>query len=697
MKAWLKSFGTRWHFAALAFLTVMAWLPAAWGQPPGMPDPRRMSGIPRVDATLPAGTVTVRCLLGSFAEPAIGIEVELALTPADGGQTTTKMETTVEKGRATFRDLTDFIGGSAVASVTLDGAVVRSATIPIDARAGTAVLLVKGAATPTGAAPPRAVAPTRPVPPAGDPHGAAAAGGAGHVAGMPEPGRPFPLRERPEGTLIVGVFDLSTSQPVAGASARLMVDLPGDEDKLEPIDRQSGADGRVLFEELVGERYPSGTRFRVEAVAKAGEDPQVSEWFEMTGGHGWALVFIKGRAAAAGDTAASPRPMAARPRGDASLAPGTVAVHVLTAKREPVADLAVTLVHKTMMGLEQRYPGRTDQRGVATIANVPVANDAVSFAVAPYEEAPFRSSSFRLEPQRGARVEVMVYPVTGDVHRIRSAAQFDIAGLEDDQARVLQMYEAVLEGDAAFWVPGFRVHAAAGGTGVRVMRGAETYLREIEDAPYAELVQPLLPGQRLVLSTAYLMRHDGELELDWHAPFPINDARASMQTELRVESGAAGPPEAPKSEVHGPPVYLYPLTVDEYVDGPCQQAWKAGSADACDAADTSGGAAIGFVVAGLPAQSPLFRYLAIGVGGLLAVAVAVGLVAGGRVTQRDSLLRKRDALLARVQTLDAERDRGRFDRAIAALDRIYRQLDALEDGRVADQAGAESATRDSSS
>ena len=43
--------------------------------PPGMPDPRQMSGLSRPDPALAPGVLTVRCLLGGFSEPAVDVEV----------------------------------------------------------------------------------------------------------------------------------------------------------------------------------------------------------------------------------------------------------------------------------------------------------------------------------------------------------------------------------------------------------------------------------------------------------------------------------------------------------------------------------------------------------------------------------------------------------------------------------------------
>ena len=51
-------------------------------------DPRAMSGIPRADPQLQAGSVTVRVLDGGFDAPATGTEVTLELTGPDGTKAT---------------------------------------------------------------------------------------------------------------------------------------------------------------------------------------------------------------------------------------------------------------------------------------------------------------------------------------------------------------------------------------------------------------------------------------------------------------------------------------------------------------------------------------------------------------------------------------------------------------------------------
>ncbi|MEE9385583.1 MAG: hypothetical protein V3V08_19410 [Nannocystaceae bacterium] len=655
----------------VGLLVALAWLlpgPSALAQD-GRPDPRAMSGIPRVDPQLAVGVITVRCLRGSFSQPAVGIEVQLELVGLAGAAPTRRVAVTAEQGRARFDGLGEFVGSTAIATTTIDGELLRSRPIPLSADAGTAVMLVKGGAAGAGAGKPGA---------ASD-----AAHSALGRAGMPTPGRVFPLRERPAGTLVVGTFDLKQSSPVIGIEVLLTADLPGDGENPLLQRGTTVEDGRVIFEGLRGDAYPEGTRFRVEVAMDPDQPAQESEAFEMDSEHGMALVFLKGpipRAPTLAPPAASPLGPA---RGDPSLAEGTVRVRLVDALGGAIADHDVHVVRQTMRGAETRYLGRTDATGTALVQDVGVAGDAFYFAGARYDGAPFRSGSFRLDTGRGAEVSVRVYEVTSDVDQLRSAAQFDVTALENDRARVLQMYEAVLEGDKAFWVPGgLKIHAARGGSGVRVMRGAEKFLTEGEDAPFATISRPLVPGERIVLSVAYLMSHSGALRLAWNAPFPLRDARVSMSSELRVVDGASGPATVPgqKSGTASAQlgVHLYPLEMRDYVDGPCQTAWRHDPSYRCpDGAARRGGVALAFSVVGLPAHDPLFRYLGLGFAGVIVIACALGFFLANSVGPRQALLRRRDALLARARALEPERDARAYAETVRILDRIYRQLDGL--------------------
>src|SRR5690242_5582583 len=108
--------------------------PLAEAAPPGMPDPSQMSGIPRPDGNIPPGTITVRCLIGGFSNPAIGTEVELEITTPTGLQI--RKATTVDKGRATFSGLEEFFDQSVVAKATIAGQAMHSQSFVISRQTG---------------------------------------------------------------------------------------------------------------------------------------------------------------------------------------------------------------------------------------------------------------------------------------------------------------------------------------------------------------------------------------------------------------------------------------------------------------------------------------------------------------------------------------------------------------------------------
>ena len=98
------------------------------------PDPRAMSGIPRPDANLQDGSITVRVLRGTFANNVVGHPVELL-----AGDTVSRADTDAE-GRATFTSLSP--GAQVRVVTTLDGVRLESQPFATPGRGGVAVLLV---------------------------------------------------------------------------------------------------------------------------------------------------------------------------------------------------------------------------------------------------------------------------------------------------------------------------------------------------------------------------------------------------------------------------------------------------------------------------------------------------------------------------------------------------------------------------
>lgn len=110
---------------------------------PMMIDPSQMSGIPRPDPQVPAGTITVRLIRGKLTERVVGAAVEL-LAP-DGKIATQKTD---EEGRATFGGLQQ--PGPYQARASEEGETLTSQPIALQADMGSRVMLVF--APPGGAA-----------------------------------------------------------------------------------------------------------------------------------------------------------------------------------------------------------------------------------------------------------------------------------------------------------------------------------------------------------------------------------------------------------------------------------------------------------------------------------------------------------------------------------------------------------------
>jgi hypothetical protein len=108
--------------------------PFAGGAGSQMPDPKQISGVPLPVGDLPVGTVTVRVVRGSMANPLKGETVTLSA----GGAT--KSAVTDQDGHATFSGLTP--GTQVKASATVAGEALESQQFEVAANGGIRVALV---------------------------------------------------------------------------------------------------------------------------------------------------------------------------------------------------------------------------------------------------------------------------------------------------------------------------------------------------------------------------------------------------------------------------------------------------------------------------------------------------------------------------------------------------------------------------
>ena len=649
-------------------------------QAPAMPDPKVMSGIPRADPQVPPGTVTVRCLNGTFAEPAVGVEVTLELKSADGATTETRSATTVAQGRATFDGLSAFTGGSATARVTLGGAEVRSRPIPLVPQAGSRVLLVKGAGSPS------AGAPSMGGPPAGP---AAAGGGAPHGLSLRE-GVPFDLPDRKAGELVVGIVEPVGGGPVpqADREVKLEITIPGQAKPRIEV-RRTDEQGRALFSDLAPPQLPEGATIKVVASVKDGEEPRSSDPFRM-GDAAKAMIFtVSGSLdrAMAAERAAPPPAAPARPelppRRVSDLAPDVVRVRVVGPDAKPVTEQPVTVMRQDMTGRKVRVEGITDAEGTVEL-EVALADDAFFFAATTFGGAPYQSAFFDMDGNRGVEAPLRVFPTTSDRSRVRSAVQFEVRELENDLVQIIQVYEVFVEGDAAFWPRGgMRMYGAKGARGLQVLPRAKKWLESKDSAPFVELVEPLAPGEVARLSIAYVVDHDGGAKIEWLAPFPVQQAMMVLDDEFTLVSGAGGPAEtAPHVSGEGT-VEFQPLTVPEFKRGPCE-AVRAGDVDSCPPLlEAFSGTPVSFEIAGLKSTAHWDEWVGVGGGVALGTLILVALLVRRRKSPREVLVEQREVLVGALRSLNAsglapEELKAERQRLTEALDGVVRKLEALE-------------------
>ena len=83
-------------------------------------------------------------------------------------------------------------------------------------------------------------------------------------------------------------------------------------------------------------------------------------------------------------------------------------LRLVDGKDQPVADQPVTIVKKDFAGTETRFETTTDDKGMATQADLPVVTDALYYVGIVYDGAPYTSRFFGLDKRGGVVVAMRV-------------------------------------------------------------------------------------------------------------------------------------------------------------------------------------------------------------------------------------------------------------------------------------------------
>jgi len=617
--------------------TLVALLSSSTAQagPPPMVDPSAMSGIPRPDPKLAAGTVTVRALgKAGFSAPAVDTEVTLEISGTDGAKKTVTAKTQ-EQGRATFDGLTDSIGGTAVAKVTLGGVEVVSGPIKLLPQTGTAVMLVEGASAPAAAAAPPARA-------------------AGGEPPIPAPGNAFPLDGMTVGTLTIGTFDLEARKPVNNVVVKLTITPP----EGEPIVRELTTDtrGKAVFDKLMPPDVPEGSTLSAEAMLVEGGTLRKSKPFTMASDKGMALVLAEGaddfQSPAPAGHGQQPPPKAKRaqlppPRILRTLAMGSVKIHLFDAADKPIAGQNVVVVKKAATGAIEKFRAVSGADGTVIVKDIPVKQDCLYFVESAFGGAPYQSAFFGMDKRGGIDVQMRLFETTKDRSVVRSAVQYDIVEGENDLAQIVRVFEVMVDGDKAFWDPELRIGSMEGSKGFTVLRPAEEFLDHEEKAPFATLHGPIPPGQLTNLSVGYLYEHSGSIAVEWESPFDL--MQVSVLEDDRLDLVADGKQLAD----HESPI-------------PGREVWTLGQ--------VGRGGKVSFTMNNLRHRDPLMKNIAWGGLGAFGLITVFGLMMK-RPSRKEQLEARRERLLAELS--EAKGDVVRSDALLSELDRVVRQLEVL--------------------
>lgn len=645
---------------------------SAYAQRPGMPDPRRMSGISRVDGGLEAGAISVRALLGSFAEPAVDHEIRLELFSQAKKSLGSESSKSDGAGRVTFRQLRQRYPelAYAVASVTLDGVEEQTRPIVLSPQAGSRVLLVKGAGAmqaggqgmpPAGMGRPALGAGSGPAHGAGG-HGASGPGG----LNAPALCRPNPMENQPPGTLVVGVIKFDAQGRLQGRAqqdVQLQVFVPGKPERI--MHAVSDTNGRATFRDLIGEDYPEGTQFIVSSAASQNTPSPTAA-----------------APSARVDTSVPVRSVRIRvfkPQATALVSErftwsSQAKVVLLTrscarAGKAAVTGKSVSLFRHSMSGGQSESKHALSAQGEVEVA-LSDHQDGDFYSVELVSQgAPFRSGFFQPPPHAGVLAELPIYEVSSDPSLLRSAVQFEFYSREDNMAQVNRFFQVFMPGNKAFWRPDFKIEGPEDTRWFKVVPAAESHLKHDEGAPFATLQRPVLPGQPVDLSVAYGVPHSGSLDLAWTAPFPLERALGVTSDELKIDSGAQAPSQ--QSQHQGSKnAAMAELNVGTPGPRGCQD-----SGASCEIGSKS--ATIKISVSGFAYERPWLTWAGGSLGGLALLGMGLGWWLGRREDPQVALMAQRDELWARLQRAESRGDEGEVKAVTAQLNALYHRMQAL--------------------
>ncbi len=313
--------------------------------------------------------------------------------------------------------------------------------------------------------------------------------------------------------------------------------------------------------------------------------------------------------------AAGRMPPIAQAAADASVDAGTILVSVVDAMNQPVAGATVRIGVMKADGSRESIVRQTDERGQLRASELPTGSSQAYRVNVVNDGATYSSTPFRLEPDRGHRVQIRILPVTRSRRSLLQTLGQTMLEYRNERVHITEQAQLTNLGEETivFDDDELRIDLPAGFTAFQSQPGM-TDQRLVPDE-HGFVLRGSLPPGRATLVWAYDIPLRGD-ELHFSHPIPfrtyayrvMSDAMGGM--ELVVD----GFPEAQEHEGHqGRPLLV--TQVERSPDDPPLER-------------------LSVTVKGIPAPGPL-RWLALGAA---LVLLAFGLLMATRGGDRAGAL-----------------------------------------------------------
>lgn len=249
--------------------------------------------------------------------------------------------------------------------------------------------------------------------------------------------------------------------------------------------------------------------------------------------------------------AAGRTPPIAQASADPSLDAGTILVSVVDAMSQPVAGVTVRIGVMKADGSRESIVRQTDERGQLRVGDLPTGSSQAYRVNVVNDGATYSSMPFRLEPDRGHRVQIRMLPVTRSRRSLLQTLGQTMLEYRNERVHVTEQAQLVNLGEETivFDDDELRIDLPDGFTAFQSQPGMSDQRLVPDDRGF--VIRGSLPPGRATLVWAYDIPLRGEeLHFSHAIPFRTYAYRVMSDAMEGMELVVDGFPEAQEHEGH---------------------------------------------------------------------------------------------------------------------------------------------------